>query len=137
MQSPVRSSLAPFVRSSFAVARRPAPLAVVCGDSAVFVGGRRAGIVRAALAAFAAIVRGVLAGRIARVRGGRERLQVVRLNPRDVQVVRLDPRLGEGFERAVLPPLEPNLRRRGTSLIRRRPPLGPYSRPVPRSLWWY
>ena len=25
---------------------------------------------------------------------------------------------------------------RGTSLIRKRPPLGPYSRPVPRSLWW-
>ncbi|KAJ1491230.1 hypothetical protein T484DRAFT_3222922 [Baffinella frigidus] len=25
---------------------------------------------------------------------------------------------------------------RGTSLIRNRPPLGPYSRPTPRALWW-
>ena len=25
---------------------------------------------------------------------------------------------------------------RGTSLIRNCPPLGPYSRPVPRALWW-
>ena len=25
---------------------------------------------------------------------------------------------------------------RGTSLIRKRLPLGPYSRPIPRALWW-
>ena len=25
---------------------------------------------------------------------------------------------------------------RGTSLIRKRPPLGPYSSPMPRALWW-
>ena len=25
---------------------------------------------------------------------------------------------------------------RGTSLIRKRLPLGPYSRPMPRALWW-
>ena len=25
---------------------------------------------------------------------------------------------------------------RGTSLKRNRPPLGPYSRPMPRALWW-
>ena len=25
---------------------------------------------------------------------------------------------------------------RGTSLIRNRPPLGPYSRTMPRALWW-
>ena len=25
---------------------------------------------------------------------------------------------------------------RGTSLIRNSPPLGPYSRPMPRNLWW-
>ena len=26
---------------------------------------------------------------------------------------------------------------RGTSLIRNHPPLGPYSRPMPRALWWF
>ena len=25
---------------------------------------------------------------------------------------------------------------RGTSLIRKRPPVGPYSRAMPRALWW-
>jgi len=25
---------------------------------------------------------------------------------------------------------------RGTSLIRNNPPVGPYSRPMPRALWW-
>ena len=25
---------------------------------------------------------------------------------------------------------------RGTSLIRKRPPLGPYNRAMPRALWW-
>jgi len=32
--------------------------------------------------------------------------------------------------------LQGHLGYRGTSLIRTRPPLGPYSRPMPRGLWW-
>jgi len=36
---------------------------------------------------------------------------------------------------AVHPPVQP-LIYRGASVIRKRPPLGPYSRPMPRALWW-
>ena len=47
------------------------------------------------------------------------------------------PRNGGGGAFPSVPALNRcSLRCRGTSLIRNNPTLGPYSRPVPRALWW-
>jgi hypothetical protein len=35
-----------------------------------------------------------------------------------------------------LPPPTRTLQNRGTSLIRKRIPVGPFSSPIPRAVWW-